>query len=120
MRYALVFGALVVVAIAAAQLGSWSRSTRPAEPAAAPVEAAPVRPREPPRPGRDAPPELNEPPVPTPTPEMRAEIAERARGAAQPGMTAFRAFADLYVDANPDLARRQAESEGITVDEVRE
>ena len=121
MRYALLFGALVLVAIAAAQLGSSSATTRSAPAPMAAKPLAPVRPSQPPVAGRDEPqPALDEPSIPVPTEEMRAEIAEKAQGAPDPGMTAFRTFSDLYVDSNLDFARRQAEAQGITLEEVRE
>jgi hypothetical protein len=117
MRYALLFAALLVVAMIALELGS-----SPPRSAAPPVaaRAAPARPRLPPRPSDAPPPAPDEPAAPVPTPEMRAEIVERARGAERPGMTAFRVFSDLYVDHNLDFARRQAESEGLSLDQVRE
>jgi hypothetical protein len=118
MRYSLLFAALVVVALVAMQLGS----SPPKRLAPAPVaaKAAPVRPRLPPRPSDRSPPAPDEPAALRPTEEMREEIAERVRGAARPGMTAFRVFSDLYVDHNLDFARRQAEAEGLTLDQVRE
>ncbi len=120
MRYALLVGALVMVAAAASLLRSPGESDAPAAPAAKP-QPAPVRPRTPPVAGRDRPrPALDEPGPPIPTDEMREVMAEKARGAARPGQVAFRTFSDLYVDANLDFARRQAESQGITVPEVRE
>jgi hypothetical protein len=115
MRYAVLFAALVMVAVAASRLRS-SDAEQEAEPAPA---AAKVRPSQPPsresrHPARD------EPAPPVPTEAMRRTMAEKARGAPDPGMVAFRTFSDLYVDANLDFARRQAESEGITLAEVRE
>jgi hypothetical protein len=121
MRYGLLFGALAVVALAASFLGSGSSTpAQPAPVAAKARPAGPVRPTRPPRPGDEPPPVTDEPQRPQPTDEQRAEILDRVRGAEQPGMTALRAFSDLYVDANLDLAQRQAESEGITLSEVRE
>jgi hypothetical protein len=120
MRYALLLGAVVMVAAAASLLQSPGDSDAPAAPAAKP-QPAPVRPTRPPVAGQDRPrPTLDEPGPPVPTEEMREVMAEKARGAERPGQVAFRTFSDLYVDANLDFARRQAESEGITVPEVRE
>lgn len=118
MRYSLVFAALVVVALIAMQLGS-SPARRPA-PAPVAAKPAPVRPRLPPRPTDRSPPPPDEPVAPRPTEEMHEEIVERARGAARPGITAFRVFSDLYVDHNLDFARRQAEAEGLSLDQVRD
>jgi len=121
MRYALVLGAAALAVIALTQIGSTPATPpAPAPSVAAAAKVMPVRPRLPPRPGDAPPPAMDEPILPTATPEQRADIAERARGAARPGMTAFRAFSDLYVDGNLDLARRQAESEGLTLDQVRD
>ncbi len=120
MRYALLVGALVMVAAAASLLRPSGDSDAPAAPAAKP-QPEPVRPTRPPVAGQDRPrPTLDEPGPPIPTDEMREVMAEKARGAERPGMVAFRTFSDLYVDANLDFARRQAESQGITVPEVRE
>jgi hypothetical protein len=115
MRYALLFAGLVMVAVAASRLRA-PDAAQETEPA--PV-AAKVRPSQPPtresrHPARD------EPGPPVPTAAMRRTMAEKARGAPDPGMVAFRTFSDLYVDANLDFARKQAEREGITVEEVRE
>ena len=120
MRHAILFGALAVavLAIGASRSGPNELATG-ALPVAGPPPA-PVRPVTPP--GADAvtPAVRDEPALPVPTPAMRAAIEESARGAARPGMAAFRTFTDAYVDANLDVGERQAAREGITVGEVRE
>ena len=120
MRYALLVGVLVMVAAAASLLRPSGDSDAPAAPTVV-SQPEPVRPTRPPVAGRDRPrPTLDEPGPPIPTDEMREVMADKARGAERPGLVAFRTFADLYVDANLDFARRQARSEGITLPEVRE
>jgi len=121
MRPALVFGAIAAAAVAAIWFGaSPPAPTIAAAPPPAAAQTPPARPRLPPGPD-DAPPRPPpEPAFPLPTEEVRSALSERASGAARPGMTAFRAFSDLYVDQNLDFARKQAESEGLTLEQVRE
>ncbi|HKE19923.1 MAG TPA: hypothetical protein VKB80_33850 [Kofleriaceae bacterium] len=119
MSGVLLLGALVVVAVAASMLGLTRGPDAEAPPRAAVVSQS-ARPAEPPRGPRGPRPALDEPSPPIPTREMRAAATEKARGASNPGAVAFRTFSDLYVDHNLDFARKQAESEGITVAEVRE
>jgi hypothetical protein len=117
MRYAILFGALAVAVLALSGALSGGRGSPASGALAVPAPVRPVRP-----PGADAvsPPVRDEPALPVATPAMRAAIEESARGAARPGLAAFRTFTDQYVDANLDFAERQAASEGITVAEVRE
>lgn len=120
MKVAFLVGAAALAVFALSQLGR-GRSTEPAA-VTAPVsagKATPVRPRLPPREGQPVP-QIQEP-VPTQlSPEVRAEIAEKVRGEDRPGMAAFRAVSDRYVDANIQLAEEQARAEGLTLDQVRE
>lgn len=120
MKIAFLVGAAALAVFALTQLGSG----RSSEPAAVPApvsagKATPVRPRLPPRDGQPVP-QVAEP-VPTQlTPAVRDEIAEQVRGEDRPGMAAFRAVSDRYVDANIELAKNQALAEGLTLDQVRE
>jgi hypothetical protein len=121
MRYAILFGALAVLVLAISGTLSGGR-VAPAlsTPPAAGPPPAPVRPVRPPAADDVTPAVPDEPALPVPTPAMRAAIEASARGAARPGLAAFRNFTDQYVDANLDFAERQAASEGITLAEVRE
>ena len=121
MRYAILFGALAVLVLAGSATLSGGR-VAPAlgTPPAAGPPPAPVRPLRPPAADDVSPAVADEPALPAPTPAMRAAIEDSARGAARPGLAAFRTFTDQYVDANLDFAEGQAASEGITLREVRE
>jgi hypothetical protein len=119
MRYAILFGALAVAVLALG--GTFAGGAgAPATGALTVASRPPVRPVHPPGPDAVTPAVRDEPALPVPTAEMRAAIEESARGAARPGLAAFRTFTDRYVDANLAFAERQAASEGITVREVRE
>lgn len=83
-----------------------------------PMEA--VRPRQPPGPNDPKPPRPPEPRMPQLSPAEKAQLAEQVRGKDRPGEAAFRAVSDRYVDENLDLAKRQAQAEGLTLDQVRE
>lgn len=79
------------------------------------------RPRLPPGPGpksRPSPPP--EPVLPRLDEAERAKLAERVRRDPHPGMAAFRALSDRYVDENAAMAAEQAKKEGLTLGEVRE
>lgn len=121
MKIAFLVGAAALAILVLTQLGS-RRSIEPvavSAPVSAGKAATPVRPRLPPREDRPVP-AIAEP-VPTQlSPAVKAEIAEKVRGADRPGMAAFRAVSDLYIDANIELARSQALAEGLTLDQVRE
>jgi hypothetical protein len=121
MRYAILFGALAVLVLASSATLSGGR-VAPALSTArvAGPPTAPVRPARPPAADDVTPAVADEPALPVPTPAMRAAIEASARGAARPGLAAFRTFTDQYVDANLDFAEGLAASEGITLPEVRE
>jgi len=112
--------AAVAVAIGFALWPTVRPVATPTAAAATPLEPRAMKPRKPPGPNDPHPPPVPEPTMPTPSPEWRAALADRVRGTAHPGETAFRALSDLFVDSNIGFANEQAAHEGITLPEVRE
>jgi hypothetical protein len=114
--------ALPLFGLAVVGLGFFADGQRPARAIAAEVPAPAVAT---PRPGLApttdvSPPALaDEPTAPPVDARLRATVERRARGAEDPAMEAFTAYADAYVDANLALVERKARAEGITVPEVR-
>ena len=85
-------------------------------------EPNPVRPTEPPQPGRDVPVPPPEPKPPPDIKQLRVEAYEeaQARGDPRPAETAFRKAVDAFVEHNRQFADAQAQAEGLTVGEVKE
>ncbi|WP_428265715.1 hypothetical protein [Haliangium sp.] len=83
---------------------------------------APVRPSEPPVPGRDEPPRTPTPEAPPMDIAALAAVYDQAKAAGdpQPGEKAFRANLDAFMKYNRAFAEDQARAEGLTVEEVGE
>jgi hypothetical protein len=86
-------------------------------------EGTPVRPVRPPQPGVDVPPPLPpEPQAPPDSARVHANAFARAvaENSARPGEAAFRTTVSAFVRHNEEAATRQAEQEGLTLEEVEE
>lgn len=125
-------GKLLLALVVAVALGFgwwWSERASTPEPEAtvearpsAPEAVGPVRPREPPVPGRDAPPQVDEPAFPPDAKELRRAAYQEAvaEQAPRPGEKAFRAMVAAFMEHNQELAEAQAAAEGLELDEVEE
>jgi len=113
----LLFGARGLVPRPDAPAASASTSPSPPDP-----EPGPVRPRTPPVPGRDSPPQVDEPSLPPDADALRLRAYQEAlaREDPRPGEQAFRAMVSAFMDHNHELAEQQAAAEGLGIDEVEE
>lgn len=117
-------GGIAAVGVASVLVGVTVTALDPAgspPPRKAPAPAPAVaRPAHPPGPNDPRPAGIPHPAMPALSAEWKARLAEQVRDEPRPGEAAFRAVSERYVDENLELARRQAETEGLTLAEVRE